>query len=182
MRTLIALVFLLSTPAWAVGPIGTIGNVPSVNLGGTELPNVVIDSSRKVLNSRLSCNSATRRSTFRTAAGAAYQVGGATAFNTLAIALHQNTVGSEASVNLFYSDNDVGIDGSTAATNPVYYNTFTSTFVNAFVLNTSTAGNALTSFYQQPVQFQAPSSKYLGVECQTTGSGNVAIIVTGIEQ
>lgn len=179
MRYLLTFLLLMNT-AWAVGPIGTIGNVPMVNFGKVQLPNFIRDPDVKVLNTHLSCNSATRRSTLRTAAGVAYQVSGT--FNTSAIALHQTSIGSEGPVNLFYSDNDVGIDTTTAATNPVYYKTFSSTFVNAFYLNTSTAGNSLSSFAEYPVQFEAPNTKYVGVECQTTGSGTMSIIVSGIEQ
>ncbi len=126
-------------------PIGTLGNVPSLTVGGrvfTDLTNLIVLTA---------AHSAGNLSTLRLpGASSGYQV---PAGKTLKIwAIRQYTTSSYvAPTSLGYGDTDVGYNSGSTPTNPIYY----SVGANAY-----TAG-ATTGITETSLLFSVPTGKYV---------------------
>lgn len=147
-------------------PIGTIGNVDSLTVGGVtfvDLTNLI------VVGAAWQNSTGTKSSTLRKPGGTAgYQV---TSGKTLTLrawhmAWHDVTAAANDSVIFLYSDNDIGFDSATAFTNPVYMFGTSSR---------STANHAVVANTQDgPLFFPVAATKYAGLSPNVTNvSGSI---------
>lgn len=131
-------------------------NIPSVSIGGrvfTDLANL------KILGAGFDA-ATTVNSTFRapnTSAGYQVPVGKKFVVMAIVVKIYEATAtASTIGIRLQYSDNDVGMQTSTALTNAV--TTFGATQASSFG---SLANTSLGAQFQEAIYFEIPAAKYL---------------------
>jgi hypothetical protein len=139
-------------------PIGTIGNVPTVTMGGrvfTDLDNLIYLSGAVPTGARCTLR--------KNNGSAGYQV---TTGKTMTIyaAVGFPSTTSYGNFTLFYADNDVGQSSSTALTNGVYLNGDSASRIIFYQAN-----NASTWGIGSPCNFAVPAQKYSGAENSNGG-------------
>ncbi len=146
--------------------IGTLGTIPTLEIGGvtfTDLTNL----------KRLAIYvSGTNNSTFQVpAATSGYQVTVGMTLTIRAAKLYQNTT-TQSQVKFAQSDNDVGINTTTALTNPVYFVNSSS----AIFGSSTTAGTQVEMELFMPIAAQ----KYFTVDANNA-SGDAIVTAFGYE-
>lgn len=152
--------------------IGTLGNVDSLTMAGYTFVDI---ANLKVLVAATATTG--NVSTFRTGGSSGYQV---TAAKTLTLRAARITVASVTAaaaslIDLFYADNDVAIDTTTARTNQVNYNGATGT--NYRVATWSALANSVEAIVNFPVAAQ----KYPGFIHEIAQNVHVSVCVVGYE-
>lgn len=145
-------------------PIGTLGTIPTLTVGGRVFTDL---TTLKVLHASVSTD--TRASTFRAeGATAGYPVTTAKTLTIAAINIY-NISGNNGKWRFGYADNDVGFDSATALTNPIHMAASTDTGFNV-------PGNSATTWanngYVNPL-FPIPATKYFFVVLSTTSTSQV---------
>lgn len=134
-------------------PIGTIGAIPTLQVGGavfTDLANLI------TLAVQISSSSNGTFRNAKTGATAGYAVTASTTLNIRALRALPNSTSAGTFV-LLYGDTDLGFNSGSAFSNPVYYGGSSGMVAIVFPPN-----NAATPYAECTVNFNVPAAKYPG--------------------
>lgn len=152
-------------------PIGNLGTIPTLSLGGFTITDI---TNLKFLSGF--GDSTNLRNTLRaTGTSSGYVVPGGKTFRVIAILVANDTAGGNVAPG--YADNDVGQNSTTAFTNPVF--AFTGTTTPKQYTVSLPAVTAAAPFYAIPIKFDIPTGKY--AVTQNTGTGNMQGTLVGYE-
>lgn len=130
-------------------PIGTLGNIDTITVGGR----IFTDLSTIIIVTAPLDQSTGAKATFRLPGGTAgYPVTAAKTYTVHAISLNANTAIS--GYQFLYSDNDVGLNTATAHTNPIYE--------NGGSITVASVGTPANTFQGIATKFAIPAGKYPG--------------------
>lgn len=156
-------------------PIGTLGAVPTLTVGGrvfTDLPNLIILYGKVVTGGRFT----TLRRGNDTAG---YQVTAGKTFTIGAIWGTAEVASSQAAINLLYGNTDVGLDSASAPTTPIYLAGDATNVIAAGVALLGAAGTPNASFSSFPgLDFRVPATKYPAFKGSAVGTN---LVVYGYE-
>lgn len=149
-------------------PIGTLGMVDYMSVGGvvfTDLTNLIS------LSSGFSTSS-NKNAALRKNSSSGYQVTAGKTYTIRAVQANVYVAEATASVRLLYADNDVGLPGTTAFTNPIYYGTYAGTSTQ-YVTNCIDA--TTTGVRERAIIFGVAAQKYACIDFTgSTGVGQFA--------
>jgi len=174
MKTLIAIFCLVSGLAFGSSPVGTLGTIPTLDIGGrifTDLTNLIVLQAQNTTTSHWG--------TFRKPnSTSGYQV---TSGKTLHILGAQSSIivdgGAGGNATVLYGDTDVGIDSASAPTNPIYpYGTVAVSISGSIPLNLA------PGVYPQSLNFDVPATKYPALYVPAGTGQQVQITIYGYEQ
>lgn len=159
-KLLIILCALFSFSAFASKPIGTLGAVDSVQIGGRIFTNLSSGLGGLIQLHGHVTNGTNTNTSFRKGAGVAGYAPSGVAFRVIAIVMTNFATVTAISSSYFYSSNDLGISSTTAITGQTYFggNVLTSEIQPA-----STVAGAVAVLN---TDFVVPSGQYLGATNQ----------------
>jgi len=157
-------------------PIGTLGNVDSLTVGGQIFTGNTSNANLITLTGGHS--SSTANFTFRSGNGTAgHQVA---AGKTLTIYAVAGFVTAGLGYSILYSSNDVGMGTNTAFTGAVYMAGYGSGNPGNLVANIPSPTSSGTFYLQFPISFQATTGNYLSMQL-VSGSGVATWYAFGYE-
>jgi hypothetical protein len=156
-------------------PIGTIGTIPTLTVGGrvlTDLTNLItlyapITTSGHYTTAR------------QAAASAGYTPSGSKAFKVAAMVPVPNGGASSTNFGILYGNTDVGFDSASAPTSPIYPGGFSTAVQRWGQASSASSGSYVNNFVIPSVDFVVPNGKYLAVVADNSSCN---AMVYGYEQ